>query len=101
MDKEQFIPKHNMPNFEFGNTLINNNNRHENNNINYGSVISFCQQYANKENEINVKEPLISKLENCPSPYGARGFRKHTKILRLDNLPNLFGLFSRIKIINL
>ena len=28
----------------------------------------------NKENDINVKEPLISKPENCPGPYGAPGF---------------------------
>ena len=32
------------------------------------------QHFANKENEIDFKEQLISKHKNCPSPYGARGF---------------------------
>ena len=32
------------------------------------------QHFANKENEIDVKEQLISKHKNCSGPYGARGF---------------------------
>ena len=46
------------------------------------------QHFANKENEIDFKEQLISKHKNCPSPYGARGFENISEQFDMNEYPS-------------